>query len=142
MPTLYLASPAFADQPKKEVHSQADLPRISYPLKGSISTLLQADGSVFDAATSRAVADIDSLLANYDIRDNATLISILGAKLAAQELKGDITGGLQTISKLRELQSKPNLKLTVGLFDEAILKAQQIVRSKQGAEYERKVESF
>jgi hypothetical protein len=48
MPTLYLASPAFADQPKKEVHSQADLPRISYPLKGSISTLLQADGSVFD----------------------------------------------------------------------------------------------
>jgi hypothetical protein len=108
MPTLYMASPTFADQPKKEVHSQADLPRISYPLKGSISTLLQADDSVFDAATSQVVADIDSLLANYDIRDNATLISILGAKLAAQELKGDITGGLQTISKLRELQSKPD----------------------------------
>jgi hypothetical protein len=124
---LFLASPTFADQPKKEVHSQADLPRVSYPITGSISTLLKADDSTFDSATGQAVADIDSLLADYDIQDNATLISILTAKLAVQELKGDADGGLQTITKLRELQSKPDLKLTVGLFDEAVLKAQQSV---------------
>jgi subtilisin family serine protease len=141
VPVLFLASPTFADQPKKEVHSQADLPRVSYPITGSISTLLKADNSTFDSATGQAVADIDSLLADYDIQDNATLISILTAKLAVQELKGDAEGGLQTIAKLRELQSKPDLKLTVGLFDEAVLKAQQSVPSKQGAEYEKKVES-
>ena len=123
------------------MHSQADLPRVSYPITGSISTLLKADDSTFDSATGQAVADIDSLLADYDIQDNATLISILTAKLAVQELKGDADGGLQTITKLRELQSKPDLKLTVGLFDEAVLKAQQSVPSKQGAEYEKKVES-
>lgn len=138
---LSLPSLIFADQAKKEVHSQADLPRLSYPFKGPISTLLQADDSTFDSATSKAAADIDSILGDYDIQDNATLIGILSAKLAVQELKGDAAGGLQTIDKLRELQSKPDLKLTVGLFDEAILKAQQSVPSKQGHEYEKKVES-
>ena len=57
-----------------------------------------------------------------------------------QELNGDAAGGLQTISKLRELQSKPDLKLTVGLFDEAILKAQQT--GKKGPDYEQEVESM
>ena len=141
VPVLFLASSTFADQPKKEVHSQADLPRVSYPITESISTLLKADDSTFDSATGQAVADIDSLLADYDIQDNATLISILTAKLAVQELKGDADGGLQTITKLRELESKPDLKLTVGLFDEAVLKAQQSVPNKQGAEYEKNVES-
>jgi subtilisin family serine protease len=136
-----LPSLTFADQAKKEVHSQADLPRFSYPFKGSISSLLQADDSTFGSTTSQAATDIDSILADYDIQDNATLIGILNAKLAVQELKGDATGGLQTIAKLRELQSKPDLKLTVGLFDEAVLKAQQSVPSKQGSEYEKQVES-
>src|SRR6201998_1893041 len=136
-----LPSLTLADQAKKEVHSQADLPRVSYPFTGSISTLLQADDSTFDSTTSHAVADIDSLLADYDIQDNATLIEILSAKLSVQELKGDAAGGLETIAKLRELQSKPDLKLTVGLFDEAILKAQQSISSTHGDEYQKKVES-
>jgi hypothetical protein len=131
----------FADQDKKEVHSQADLPRLSYPFKGSLATLLKADDSTFDSVTGKAAADIDSILADYDIQDNATLIEILRAKLAVQELKGDADGGLETIAKLRELQSKPDLKLVIGLFDEAILKAQQSVASKQGDEYTKKVES-
>src|SRR5580700_4081282 len=91
-----LTCPTFADQAKKEVHSQADLPRVSYPFKGSISTLLQADDSTFDSTTSQAIAEIDSLLAEYDIQDNATLIEILTAKLSVQELKRDAAGGLET----------------------------------------------
>ena len=141
VPALSLAGLSYGDEPKKEVHSQADLPRIAYPLKGSISAFLKSDDATFDAATSQAITDIDSLLAEYDIQDNATLISVLTAKLAVQELRGDAAGGLQTIGKLRELQSKPDLKLTVGLFDEAVLKAQQAVPSKEGAEYEKTVES-
>ena len=137
-----MASTAFADEPKKEVHSQADLPRTSYPVTGSISALLKADDSTFASTVHQAAVDLDALLADYDIQDNATLIAILMAKLSVQELNGEAANGLQTISKLRELQSKPDLKLTVGLFDEAILKAQQSVSAKEGAEYEQKVESI
>jgi subtilisin family serine protease len=139
---LFIVSAAFADQPKKEVHSQADLPRAIYPVTGSVSTLLQSDESAFDAVVNKAITDLDSLFSDYDIKDNATLISILSAKLSLQELKGDADGGLRTIDRIRELQSKPDLKLTVALFDEAILKAQQSVPARQGAEYEQKVESI
>ena len=139
---LFFTGAALADQTKKEVHSQADLPRATYPVTGSVSTLLQSDDAVFDSAVSKAAADLNALFSDYDIKDSATLISMLTAKLSLQELKGDVVGGLQTISRIRELQSKPDLKLTAGLFDEAILKAQLSVPAKQGAEYEQKVKSI
>jgi subtilisin family serine protease len=139
---LFSVGAAFADQPKKEVHSQADLPRATYPVSGAVSTLLQSDDTLFDAVVRKATNDLDALFSDYEIKDNATLISILSAKLSLQELKGDAAGGLQTISRIRELQSKPDLKLTIDLFDEAILKAQQSVSDKQGAEYGQKVESI
>jgi len=139
---LFFTGAALADETKKEVHSQADLPRATYPVTGSVSTLLQSDDSVFDSTVNKAAADLNALFSDYDIKDNATLISILTAKLSLRELKGDAVGGLQTISKIRELQSKPDLKLTAGLFDEAILKAQQNVPAKQGTEYKQEVESI
>ncbi len=139
---LIFIGAVLAGEAKKEVHSQADLPRATYPFTGSVSTLLQSDDSVFDSTVSKAAADLNALFSDYDIKDNATLISILTAKLSLQELKGDTVGGLQTISRIRELQSKPDLKLTAGLFDEAILKAQQSVPAKEGIEYEQRVESI
>ena len=139
---LFFIGAALCGEAKKEVHSQADLPRATYPFTGSVSTLLQSDDSVFDSTVGKVAADLDALFSDYDIKDNATLISILTAKLSLQELKGDTVGGLQTISRIRELQSKPDLKLTAGLFDEAILKAQQSVPAKQGTEYKQKVESI
>ena len=139
---LFFIGAALCGEAKKEVHSQADLPRATYPFTGSVSTLLQSDDSVFDSTVGKAAADLDALFSDYDIKDNATLISILTARLSLQELKGDTVGGLQTISRIRELQSKPDLKLTAGLFDEAILKAQQSVPAKQGTEYKQKVESI
>ena len=102
--------------------------------------MLQSDNALFNSTVGQATTDLDALFSDYDIKDNATLISILSAKLSVQELKGDAAGGLETISRIRDLQLKPDLKLTVGLFDEAILKAQQ--STKQGSEYEQKVESI
>jgi subtilisin family serine protease len=139
---ILVAGAAFAEQPKHEVHSEADLPRASYPVSGSVSTLLQSSDSVFGSTIKQVAIDLESLLANYDIQDNATLISILTAKLALQELNGDAAGSLETIGKLRELQSKPDLRLTYGLFDEAILKAQQALGTDEGANYQKKVEAI
>jgi hypothetical protein len=137
---LSFAGTAFPDQPKRAVHSEADLPRTSYPVTGSVSTLLQSDDSVFASTVKQAAADLNALFADYDIQDKATLISMLTAKLSLQELNMDAAGGLETIAKLRELQSKPDLKLTFALFDEAILKAQQ--SGKKGADYEQEAESI
>ena len=104
---LFFVSAAFADQPKKEVHSQADLPRAIYPVTGSVSTLLQSDDSAFDAVVNQAITDLDPLFSDYDIKDNATLISILSAKLSLQELKGDADGGLRTIERIRHYSQNP-----------------------------------
>ena len=137
---LSFAVTALSDQPKRVVQSEADLPRVAYPVTGSVSTLLQSEDSVFASKVKQAGADLDGLFADYDIQDKATLISMLTAKLSLQELGGEDAAGLETIAKLRELQSKPDLKLTVALFDEAILKARQT--GKKGAGYEQEVESI
>ena len=125
----------------KEVHSEADLPRIIFSTNGSISSLLQSENAVFAPLLQKAVADIHSLLTDYDIKDRATLISVLSAKLATQELNGETDEALQTIGALRALQQKPDLKLTTGLFDEAILKAQQTTNTSFGPAYEHAIES-
>jgi subtilisin family serine protease len=128
-------------EPAKEVRSEADLPRMIYPLSGSVSSLLQADNAAFAPLLQKAAADIHSLLTEYDIKDQATLISVLAAKLATQELNGETDEALQTIGALRALQQKPDLKLTLALFDEAILKAQQKTNASVGTAYEQAIES-
>ena len=112
-----------------------------YPLSGSVSSLLQADNAAFAPLLQKAAADIHSLLTEYDIKDQATLISVLAAKLATQELNGETDEALQTIGALRALQQKPDLKLTLALFDEAILKAQQKTNASVGTAYEQAIES-
>jgi hypothetical protein len=92
-------------KPKHQIHSEADLPRTSYPVTGSISTLLQSDDSVFAATVKKAATDLDALLANYDIQDKATLISILTAKLSLQELAliPLFTPGISTVTPIQHL---------------------------------------
>src|SRR5437879_13736292 len=51
---LFLVSAAFADQPKKEVQRQADLPRANYPVTGSVSSMLQYHNSVFNSTATNA----------------------------------------------------------------------------------------
>src|SRR5580698_6186080 len=84
-----LLSATIASETQKEVRSEADLPRLIYPITGSVSTLLQSDPAVFAPLLEKAVADIHSLLTDYDIKDRSTLISVLSAKLATQELSGE-----------------------------------------------------
>ena len=139
--SVSLITASMAAEPAKEVRSEADLPRMIYPLSGSVSSLLQADNAAFAPLLQKAAADIHSLLTEYDIKDRATLISVLSAKLATQELNGETDEALQTIGALRALQQKPDLKLTVALFDEAIMKAQQKTNASVGTAYEQAIES-
>lgn len=124
----------------KLVLSQADLPRLTYPVTGTVSNLLEEDDATFAPLLEKGVATIQSLLTDYSIKDHATLISVLAAKLATQELNGETAEALKTIATLRDLQQKPDLKLTTGLFDEAILKARQQTNATSGPEYEAAIE--
>jgi hypothetical protein len=58
---------------KNKVTSQSDLPRFTYPVKGSASGLLQSDDATFNAFASKVRADVESTLRDYEIADKATL---------------------------------------------------------------------
>src|SRR5271165_3841305 len=88
------------------VLSQADLPRLTYPVTGTVSNMLEEDDATFAPLLQKGVADIQSLLTDYSIKDRATLISVLAAKLATQELNGETAEALKTIATLRDLQQK------------------------------------
>jgi subtilisin family serine protease len=137
-----ILSVSIAAEPQKEVHSEADLPRMIYPINRSVGSLLQSDTAAFAPLLQQAVTDIHSLLTDYEIKDRATLISVLSAKLATQELNGEVDEALQTIGALRALQEKPDLKLTVGLFDEAVLKARQTPNGSLETVYDHAIESI
>jgi hypothetical protein len=71
---------------KKRVNSQDDLPRFTYPVKGSASELVQADEATFNAFASKVRDDLDTILRDYEIADKATMRSLLYAKIDLQFL--------------------------------------------------------
>ncbi len=86
----------------------------------------------FNAFAAKVGADVDSVLANYDIKDSATLRDLLGVKLALQVLAGDQDkAALDTVARIRALEDKPDAKLTSGLRIQALLQAR--IDTGQGA---------
>jgi hypothetical protein len=121
---------------RKKVTSDADLPRFSYPVTGSASTLLQADDAAFNAFASKVRADLDGVLRDYEIDDKSTMRTLLSAKLDLQELAGEDHDGLATLQALRDLQEKPEAKLTTGLFARARLQAGLDAKAMRGPAFE------
>jgi subtilisin family serine protease len=108
---------------KKPVNSEADLPRYTYPVTQSASALMQSDAATFDPFADKVLADIDATLSGYDIKDAATMRGLLGEKLAILTLQGKNEEALDLVRQVRNLQTKPDAKLTSGLRLEAILQA-------------------
>ena len=133
--SLALASTGAAQSAKKIVHSEADLPRFSYPVKGTAVDLLEADDKTFNAFAAKVRADVDQVLTNYDIQDKATLRSLLALKLDLQQLAGENEAALKTADEIRGLQEKPASKLLSGMFTRARLQAAIETRSTEGAAY-------
>jgi subtilisin family serine protease len=118
------------------VRSASDLPRFSYPLKGTATSLLESDEATFGAFAMQVQRDIDLTLRDYRIEDKSTLSELLKAKLALQELAGDSAEGLHTIDALRALEEKPVAKLLTGLAAKARLQAAVEAGAASGAAYE------
>ena len=127
---------AGAANAKTRITRQADLPRFSYRLPASPSRFVESDAATFAAFAARVRADIDAVLADYEIEDRSTLRTIVAAKLDLQELAGDYAGGLQTAETLRALQDKPANRLLSALTTQARLQAALDAGAASGAAYE------
>lgn len=122
---------------KIQAHSKSDLPRFSYHLDGKASALLEADDATFAVFAKSVRADLDKVLATYDIEDKSTMRSLLTEKQELQELAGDLSGALETVDAVRALEEKPSAKLTSGLDARARLQAAADTGGEAGAAYEK-----
>jgi subtilisin family serine protease len=121
---------------KKPVTSQNDLPRFTYPVTGTAQAIVD-DAATFAAFAKPVRADVEATLQNYDIQDHAALRGLLGLELDFQILSGsEDAAALQTLARIRDLQDKPDAKLTTGLPIEALLKARTATQASSGPAFE------
>lgn len=112
------------DAARKRVQTQGDLPRFSYPVEGTVPQLLLADTPRFLKFATPVMADVDRVLAEYQIDDHATQRSLLQAKLRYAIISGaDDRGALATLRQIRANEDKASAKLTSNLSEEAFLEA-------------------
>lgn len=133
---LWAPPDAVAADAKTKITRQADLPRFSYPVAGTATQFVESDAMAFGAFAAKVRADIDRILADYEIEDRSTLRQILAARLDLQELGGDYRGGLATIDAMRALEDKPAGRLLSGLTVQARLQAALDAGSAAGPAYE------
>ena len=116
IPLLFLLFAASGAPVKKIVINKADeLPRRSYKIEGTAAQLLD-DRQQLDRLAAELTRNLEEDLAQYDIRDDATLKSYYGALHLLYFRAGDYDKALSLVLKMRELESKPALRHTIGLF--------------------------
>ncbi len=121
---LLAAASAAGAQTKTVVRSVDDLPQSSYAVQGSVADILTAPPQRFEVLVAPMRADIDRILGGYDITDNATLRTLLQAKLGAQIASGkEDAAALATIAELRAHQDKAEARLIAVLAPQAFLEA-------------------
>ncbi len=121
---------------KKKVRSESDLPRFTYPVKGTVADLLRSDAETFHAFAAKVGSDVQSLLDHYDIADKSTERTLLDAKLSLEELAGENEEGLRTIERIRSLEDKPDARVMADLMDKTILQARLDSKATSGAAYQ------
>ena len=105
-----------ADRPR--LTSQDQLPRHSYPLTGKVTDVVTTEEG-YARIAPKLRADLEKLLADYDIADRTTLQGILGTLMTMDLQEGRYDSALARIAQMRELEGKPAAKLTLGLLAEA-----------------------
>lgn len=123
---LLAALTALADKPR--ITSQDQLPRHHYEFTGRVTDVVTSEETYAPLAT-RVRADLEKLLADYDIADRATLQGLLGVLVAMDLHEGRHDDALTKIAQMRALEEKPAAKLTLGLL------AETYVRTRRAGDY-------
>jgi subtilisin family serine protease len=111
-----------APKQKIKIESLDDLPRHAYPIKGSVSELLESDAE-FAAFAAQVRADVESDLATYEINDAATLQGFYGTLLALDMLDGRYDAALQRVEQIAALEDKEAARIMTGLSTRAMVAA-------------------
>ena len=109
-----------AAQEKKRIDKAADLPRFSYKLDGRIEDMVRDDAK-FKPLARDVRRDLESVLAQYDIEDKATLRQILGELAQLDMLDGNYEAALARVAQVKALEDKPADKLLSGVTARAIV---------------------
>jgi len=111
-----------AEKPK--ITSQDQLPRFNYPLKSRVVDVVK-DDAAYGPLAEAVRADLEKLLANYDIADRSTLKEILGTLMSLDTHAGRYDSALERLAMIRSIEEKPAAKLTIGLLTEAYIMARK-----------------
>ena len=121
-----LLIPATFAQSKIRVEKATDIPRFTYQLDGNLEEVVRTDAR-FAAFTREHRANVESVLAKYEIADKASLRGLLSTLVAIDYLDGRFDDALKNSTLVRELEEKPADKLLSGLFLSAAVEAQKQV---------------
>ncbi len=116
----FLLAGGAAAQGKKRIDKAADLPRFSYKLDGRIEDMVRDDAK-FKPLGTEVRRDLESVLAQYEIEDKATLRQILGELAQLDMLDGSYEAALARVAQIKALEDKPADKLLSGITSRAIV---------------------
>lgn len=116
---LALAAPA-AD--RQRIDKEADIPRFSYAIADPLETVVR-DKAAFARVTGPVRADIESVLAKYDIGDKAVQRQMRNSLVQLDFLAGNYDAALSGAEAVRALEEKPADKLLSGLRVRAMVAA-------------------
>ncbi len=98
------------------------MPRFTYTVSGKLDDVVR-DPKLFAPFAAARKRDLESVLADYDIADAATLRGLHGELAALAFLNGDYAAARVQLDRVKALTEKPADKLLSGLQMRAILDA-------------------
>jgi subtilisin family serine protease len=116
----FLLAGGAAAQGKKRIDKAADLPRFSYKLVDKMEDMVRDDAK-FKPFAGEVRRDLESVLAQYDIEDKATLRQILSELAQLDMLDGNYAAVLARVAQVKALEDKPADKLLSGITARAIV---------------------
>ena len=129
---------AAQSQGKQRIEKASDLPRFTYPVKGSLESLVR-DEAAFSAFATTLRADVESVLAQYDIADKSMQRQLLATLLQLDVLEQKDGAALARVEAIRALEEKPADKLLSGLQVRAMVEARQAVGNANSDAYRNEV---
>ena len=134
----FLVCGAVHAQGKQRIEKASDLPRFTYPVKGSLESLVR-DEAAFGAFAAKLRADVESVLAQYDIADKSMQRQLLATLLQLDVLEQQDDAALARVEAIRALEEKPADKLLSGLQVRAMVEARQAVGNANSDAYRNEV---
>jgi subtilisin family serine protease len=121
--------------PKKTVSRAADLPSFTYTVSGTAGDLLTKE-ETFRPFAVQLRKDVESVLAEYDIKDRGARRDLLNVLLALDLLEGKDPEARRRLDEIAAIEEKPDQKYTSGVVWRAVLDARRVSHDRKSVEYQ------